>query len=90
MSTSLSVINIYMYQMITLYTLNVCSIYYMSIIAQSLGVGGHVSSFIFETLAAWIVPGTQLTLKKKIHLMNKGNKQQKKKTKETRKILKSN
>ena len=30
---------------------------------------------IIETLAAWIVPGTQLTLKK-IHLMNKGNKQQ--------------
>ena len=29
------------------------------------GGGGHVSSFIFETLAAWIVPGTQLTLKKK-------------------------
>ena len=66
MSTSLSVINIYMYQMITLYTLNICSIYYTSIIVQSLVVGGgHVSSFIFETLAAWIVPGTQLTLKKK-------------------------
>ena len=42
---------------------------------------------IIETLAPRIIPGTQLTLKK-IHLMNKGNKQTKKK--ETKKFLKSN
>ena len=86
MLTDLSVIilhNIHMYQMITLYTLNLYSICYMSVIAQkSLGVEGSMLTFInskinniIETLAAWIVPGTQLTLKK-IHLMNKGNKQQ--------------